>query len=131
MYLLNKYKDVDKLDRIVAYVLRWSNSKKLKEIDNCFHSAAAMMEARSVWIKILQQPIRHNLLDYVVGGGVKICGKFKYLSLFKDKDRIWRVRSRMRDFTPFTWDNKPAVILPNTCNYTKLLVEKGHRKSHF
>ena len=72
MYLLNKYKDVDKLDRIVAYVLRWSNLKKLKETENWFYLAAAMKEARSVWIKILQQPIRNHLLHSVVGGGVKI-----------------------------------------------------------
>ena len=72
IYLLNKYNDVDKLDRIVAYVLRWSNLKKLKETENWFYSAAAMKEARSVWIKILQQPIRNHLLHSVVGGGVKI-----------------------------------------------------------
>ena len=34
IYLLNKYNDADKLDRIVAYVLRWSNLKKLKEREN-------------------------------------------------------------------------------------------------
>ena len=36
----------------------------------------------------------------------------------------------MKDLTPFTCDNKPAVILPNNCRYTKLLIEKGHRKSN-
>ena len=104
--------------------------KKLKETENWFYSAAAMKEARSVWIKILQQPKRNHLLHSVVGGGVKILGKFKCLSPFEDKDKIWRVRSRKKDLIPFTCDNKPALILSNNCHYTKLLFEKGHRKSN-
>ena len=48
IYSLNKYNDVDKLYRIVAYVLRWSNLEKLKKIVNWFHSVDAMKEARSV-----------------------------------------------------------------------------------
>ena len=88
-----------------------------------------MKEARSGWIKISKQPIRNDLLYFVVGGGVKGQGKFKCLSLFEDEDRIWRVSSRMRDFTPFTLDNKQAVILPDNCHYTKLLIEKAHRKA--
>ena len=72
IYLLNEYNDLDKLYRIVAYVLRWSNLKKLKETENWFYSASAMKEATSAWIKILQQPIRNHLLHSIVGGGVKI-----------------------------------------------------------
>ena len=34
IYLLNEYNDIDKLDRIVSDVLRWSNLKKLKETEN-------------------------------------------------------------------------------------------------
>ena len=36
----------------------------------------------------------------------------------------------MIDFTLFTQDNRPAIILPNDCHYTKLLIEKAHRKGH-
>ena len=52
------------------------------------------------------------------------------MSPFEDEDRVLRVRSRMRDFTLFTQDNKPAITLPNTCRYTKLLMERACRKGH-
>ena len=48
----------------------------------------------------------------MAGGGVKVCGQFKCLSLFVDDEGTWRVGSRMRDITLFTLDNKPHVILP-------------------
>ena len=83
---------------------------KLRETKNWFHSAGAKKEAKSLWIIFSQYPIRRDLLDSMVEDEVKVCGPFKYLSLFLDEDGIWKVGSRMRDFTLFTLDNKPAVI---------------------
>ena len=35
---------------------------------------------------------------------------------------------RMREFTPFTEDHKPAILLPRDSRYTELLMVKAHNK---
>ena len=32
----------------------------------------------------------------------------------------------MREFTPFTEDHKPAILLPRDSKYTELLIVKAH-----
>lgn len=71
-----------------------------------------------------------DLQDYVIKTSSKIHGPYKHMSPFEDEDGVWRVGSRMRDFTLFTQDNKPAIILPNNCPYTKLLMKRAHRNGH-
>ena len=34
----------------------------------------------------------------------------------------------MRYFTPFTQDHRPAILLPNNCWCTELLMARAHRK---
>ena len=62
--------------------------------------------------------------------GSKVTGKFKRLAPFKDCDEIWRVGSRMREFTPFTEDNKPPALLPFGNRLTLLLMKDAHEKRH-
>ena len=58
----------------------------------------------------------------------KVKGPFKRTSPYWDKMGIWRVGSRMRDFRPFTEDNRPAILLPRNSHYMELLVGKAYRK---
>ena len=85
-----------------------------------------------MWIKYLQSPLRKDLEDFVtvVGAKKKICGPFRRMSPYKDEHGVWRDRSQMREFTPFTQDNKPAILLPRYSKYTELLMVKAHGKGH-
>ena len=62
--------------------------------------------------------------------GGKVHGKYRRLSPFLDEDGMWRVGLRMREFTPFTWDNKPAAFLPSSSRLTLLLMTEAHEKKH-
>ena len=113
-YLLNRHNDVEKLHRIIAYVLRWSNLNNLKRTKNWYHTAEAVREAKIVWIKYVQLLLKKSLEDSVAvaEGKRKISGPFKKMSPFQDELGVWRIGSRMREFTPFTEDHKPAILLP-------------------
>ena len=90
-----------------------------------FLSATAVREARLVWVKFSQSRIKKDQQDSVIKTGVKIHGLFIQMSPFEVENRVWRVGSRIGDFTPLTQNNKPAIILPNDCPYTYLLMKKG------
>ena len=45
-------------------------------------------------------------------GDSKIHGKYRRLSPFEDKDGVWRIGHRLRDFVPFTKDRKPPMFVP-------------------
>ena len=123
---------MEKLNRIVAYILQCSNINNLKQIKNWYHTAEAVREAKIVWIKFVQLLLRKSLEDSVAvaGGNKKIHGPFKKMSLYQDKFRVWRFGSRMREFTPFTEDHKPAILLPRDSRYTELLMVKADNKGH-
>ena len=40
------------------------------------------------------------------------------------------IGSRMREFTQFTKDHKPAILLLRYYKYTELLMVKAHGKGH-
>ena len=63
-----------------------------------------------MWVKFVQYPSKKDLEDSVAVAGVKkkIHGPFKKMSSYQDERGVWRVGSRMREFTPFTQDNKPT-----------------------
>ena len=63
-------------------------------------------------------------------GKTEIIGKFKRLAPFKDELGIWRVGVRLREFTPFTIDNKPPVLLPHEHRFTFLAMREAHSKKH-
>ena len=130
--LLEKHNSVDKLHSIVAYILRWSSPTVLKAAKPWHHSAAELKEAKMVWIKFVQTPMEEDLHNSVSEGGVrkKVHGPYKRMSPYRDEDGVWRIGSRMRDFTPFTEDHKPAILLPRDSRYTELLMIKAHRRGH-
>ena len=99
---------------------------------NWYHTAEAVREAKIVWIKFVQLPLRKSLEESVTvaGGKKKISSPFKKISLYQGKFGVGRIGSRMREFTPFTEDHKPAILLPRDSRYTELLMVKAHNKGH-
>ena len=71
-----------------------------------------------------------ELKKSVSNGSEKVHGKYRRLAVFEDEKGIWRVGSRLKEFTPFTVDQKPPVFLPRDSKLTTLLMEKAHRRKH-
>ena len=49
---------------------------------------------------------------------------------YKDDQGGWRVGSKNKEFTPFTKDNRPAILLLRKSKYTELEMKEGHDKGH-
>ena len=132
--LLDKFSDAKKLFRITAYLFKWTS---LVQVKSALRVAGALTplevkKSKEVWLKYIQQELVEELEKSIGSSkdGSKVTGKFKRLAPFKDCDEIWRVGSRMREFTPFTEDNKPPALLPFENRLTLLLMKDAHDKRH-
>ena len=129
--LLDKYGNVNKLYYIVVYMYRWADkSKRL----GAAKTVEEIRKAKQFWIKFVQSPMEDDLLKSVASGGkeppVKVKGPYRRLSPYKDEEGIWRVGLRLREFTPFTEDNRPPVLLPKGHKFTHLVMAQAHGKGH-
>ena len=91
-----------------------------------------IQKSRAFWVKLVQKDLTADLQI-----NRNIClkkntvgGRFRKLAPYEDDDGIWRVGIRMREFTPFTHDKKPPVLLPNGHRFTYLLMLDSHEKKH-
>ena len=129
--LLEKFSSVEKLIRILAYVLKWRHvvlsEANLGETN--ILTTDMLKHSRLVWIKFAQSEIEEDLL-LSISGEKKTQGKFKRLAPFKDTDDIWRVGIRLREFTPFTHDRKPPALLPRGHQLSRLFMKLAHDKKH-
>ena len=62
--------------------------------------------------------------------GEKVHGRYKRLSPFLDKEGIWRVGLRIREYAPFTANRKPPAFIPNNSRLTTLLMTQAHVQKH-
>ena len=56
--------------------------------------------------------------------------RFLKLALSLDKDGVWRVGSKLKNFVPFTVDNKMPVIIPPHHRITLLVMRDAHQFNH-
>ena len=107
-------------------IISKDESKELGKIDSVLIS-----KARTLWIKYVQLSVVEELKKSVSQDvGVKVHGSYRRLSPFLDDSGIWRVGSRLRDFTPFTQDQVPPAFLPKDSRFTYLVMLKAHQKKH-
>ena len=131
--LLDRVSSTKKLFRIVAYVRRWipAGSSEVGSMVSNGQSATGLENARKTCIRLAQREVELDMQQSVSSlDGGKVHGKYRRLSPFLDEDGMWRVGLRMREFTPFTWDNKPAAFLPSSSRLTLLLMTEAHEKKH-
>ena len=57
-------------------------------------------------------------------------GRFRKLAPICDEEGIWRVGSRIKNFVPFTVDNKMPIIIPPEHRITMLVMRDAHQFSH-
>jgi hypothetical protein len=98
--------------------------------------AQELQRARQLWVKWVQVEMREDLQKSIkpVSSSDKVTSKirgpYRRLSPFEDESGIWRVGLRMEEFTPFTRDKKPPVILPTKLRLTYLLMLQAHQRGH-
>ena len=128
--LLDRTSNTKKLLRIVAYVLKWRPSSKIAQVPNTDVRLPLELLTRSkvVWLKFAQKSLVQELESSTDGSSKsKVTGRFRKLSPFED-DGLWRVGFRLREYTPFTNDHKPPVLLPYEHRFTRLLMQEAHEK---
>ena len=130
LQLLDCVSSAQKLFRIVGYMTKWLPSSYRVRVPES-KSAGELGHAHRLCVKLVQRKIDLDM-QHSVGSsdGGKVHGQFKQLSPYLEEDGIWRVGSRMKEFTPFTKDNKPAAFLPYESRLTLLLIQKAHQKKH-
>ena len=130
--LLERVSHVQKLFNVVAYMFKW-RSLRDPSVARIVPGVLTVKEidlAKEFWIKYVQASEVEELKKSVSDGSGKIHGKYRRLAVFEDEKSIWRVGSRMVEFTPFTLDQKPPAFLPRHSKFTVLLMEKAHRRKH-
>ena len=116
---------------IVAYILKWrSGNQKQYQVSGVL-TAEDIGKAKKFWIKFVQQEVHAEMENSVSPSeGGKIHGKFRRLSPYLDKENLWRIGIRLREFVPFTEAKKPPVFLPRKKRLTLLLMRLAHQAKH-
>ena len=132
--LLDRVSSTAKLFRILAYHYKWISLVRCKEMPRVSGVLLSkeIYQAKVSWIKFIQQDLYEDLMLSVEHESKKskVSGKFKRLSPFRSEDMVWRIGSRLREFTPFTEDNKPPALLPYGSRFTLLLMREAHEIRH-
>ena len=108
--------------------------KMLEKLEVDLKKPAAKLELRQAKVvlnKFAQSSLKEDLDESVSKSEeLKVRGPFKRLSPFEDEEGVWRVGLRLKEFTPFTEDHKPPVLLPNNHRYTHLIMTECHKRGH-
>ena len=109
--------------RVLCWILRLATSGGDK---SCILSSAELLKAKTTVIKHAQKDMAVELLLAKDKGA----GRYRKLAPSCDDDGVWRVGSRLRNFVPFTSDNKMPVILPPKNRITLLIMREAHQFAH-
>lgn len=103
--LLERFSHVQKLYRVLAYMLKW-NRLRCPTIEGTIPGSITTQDltlAKDLWVKFVQNDCAEELQRSVGQHvGQKGHGKFRRLSPFLDDQGIWRVGLRLREYAPFT-----------------------------
>ena len=107
--------------RVLAWIFRISGGVKANSL-----SAEELRKAELTLIKYAQKDLVVELA-LAAGKGV---GRFRKLAPVCEDDGVWRVGRRMKNFVPFTANNKMPVIIPPDHRITLLVMTDAHQFSH-
>ena len=108
--------------RVMSWILRVATSGGEKEN---FLSAVELGHAKTILIKHAQKNLQVELSLASLGAG-----RFRKLAPICDEEGVWRVGSRLKNFVPFTMDQKMPVIVPPDHRITLLIMRHAHQFAH-
>lgn len=123
---IEKNSDVGKLQRVIAYLLRFKN--------NCLKNGAKLTgplmpkelnEAMMTIIKVVQ--IKHFSNEiHSIQNGSPVKSGLSNLHPFIDKNGILRVGGRLQNSVDMPYDRIHPIILPKSSHFTNILIHKEH-----
>lgn len=125
---LERFSELNKLKRTVAYCWRFINKCRRKPNKTSHFSVDELKLAMETLIKIVQKQVFSNDMDRLSKGKqLKSNSKILSLAPFLDDANLLRVGGRLIN-GPFGSDKKHPILLPNNHRLTKLLFEHEHRR---
>ncbi|KAL0803434.1 hypothetical protein ABMA28_017281 [Loxostege sticticalis] len=125
--LLNKYSNIDKLTRVMAYILRFSHNCKIQNKDCKLKGSLTpkeLMSALHVILKIDQERYFHSEIN-CLHSKRPIKSNIANLSAFLDSQGLLRVGGRLQN-AELPFSKKHPIILAKDSNITKLIILKEH-----
>ena len=120
--LLDKCGTWKKAVRVLARMLRW----RRKAAGHFELDAGELYKAKLKLVVYAQKDMVEELKQAKMNG----TGRYRKLAPEMDKDGTWRVGSRLKNFVPFTFDNKLPFILPPDHRITLLVMQESHQFNH-
>lgn len=125
--LLNRFSSFSKLQRIIAYSLRF--------IHNCRNSASkklahlTQLELNQSLMTLIKHTQRTAFCKdfYQLQKGLKLSKPLRKLGVFRDEFELLRVGGRLRH-SSLSYDRKHPLLLPRCSRLTTLLIEWCHLK---
>lgn len=126
--LFLKYSSFLKLQRVVAYILRFKNNSSRKSIQSGPLSVSEVDLSLKYLLRMAQS---HSFSDEIKSlkqyNTISKKSKLFNLNPFLDTDNLLRVGGRFKKFK-FDYDLKHPIILPKGHPLTKLIITHEHRK---
>lgn len=131
--LWERFSNLGKLVRVVAYCRRFMTWKKRKQTkDQGFLTTQELKEALEVCIKQCQNEHFEEEIASLEksGNGIatKLKGPFKSLNPFLDYKQILRVGGRL-EMSSLSDDRKHPILIPKKSEFTNLLIADTHAKT--
>lgn len=126
--ILERYSSYQKLQRIIAYCLRWRNVKKytrsrdltVEDMDRAEKAIARMVQ---------QERLKQEIRDLTHNKRVHRKSQLHSLDPILDSERLIRVGGRLRNAT-ISEEQKHPIILPAKHFVTNLIMKNEHKRLH-
>ena len=121
-----KYSSVTKLVRVTAYVSRFiDKTRKCSDKSGCLTSEE-LKKAETMWLHSVQRNSFTDVFQAILGNTRN--NLQKQLGLYIDEQGMLRCKGKL-DNAELTEGSRRPVLLPNSDNFTRLVIEKTHRQS--
>lgn len=129
--IFERFSDLNKLIRVVAYCLRFFHNLK-SPLEARQYGSLSLVEIQNselILIKLVQlQSFASELHSLTKRDCVSSKSKLKSLFPFLDENGIIRVGGRL-GHSALAYDVKHQIILPSNHNFTKCLVDREHKRT--
>ncbi|GFT64162.1 integrase catalytic domain-containing protein [Trichonephila clavipes] len=124
----DKYSSLLKLLRITAYIFRFVNTLRRKDIVKGPLAAEKLSNAEIFWVKVSQKDFYTSEITCLKSNKTlqkdsKLC-----LNPFLDDNGVLRVTGRLRKTTHLSANEKHPIILPSKSRLTELLIWESHKR---
>ncbi|CAH2084582.1 unnamed protein product [Euphydryas editha] len=124
--LMERFSDINKLQRVLAYMLRFYENCKNKQIKLQGNlTPQELQNSLKLIIKLTQKQYFSNEIDALLQEK-PIKSNLCSLNPFLDKNRILRVGGRLQNSNKITYDKMHPIILPKSSYITHLIIQKEH-----